>query len=76
MDLRAYRSLKAAGATWADSAREAGCDWRTARKYLSEGTVDAAQRDGPAEASPGRRLRPDHRRAAHGRAAPSGVGHP
>jgi transposase len=37
MDLRAYRSLKAAGATWADIAREAGCDWRTARKYLSEG---------------------------------------
>ena len=34
MDLRAYRPLRAAGATWADIAREAGCDWRTARKYL------------------------------------------
>ncbi len=31
MDLRAYRSLRAAGATWADIAREAGCDWGTAR---------------------------------------------
>lgn len=36
MDLRAYRSLRAAGATWAEIAREAGCDWRTARKYLGE----------------------------------------
>jgi transposase len=36
MDLRAYRSLRAAGASWADIAREAGCDWRTAKKYLAE----------------------------------------
>ncbi len=36
MDLRAYRALRAAGASWADIAREAGCDWRTAKKYLSE----------------------------------------
>ncbi len=36
MDLRAYSALRAAGATWADIAREAGCDWRTAKKYLSE----------------------------------------
>jgi transposase len=38
MDLRAYSALRAAGATWADIAREAGCDWRTAKKYLSEGS--------------------------------------
>ena len=37
MELRAYRALRAAGATWADIAREAGCDWRTAKKYLSDG---------------------------------------
>lgn len=36
MDLRAYTSLRAAGATWAEIAREAGCDWRTAKKYLAE----------------------------------------
>lgn len=36
MELRAYRALRAAGATWADIAREAGCDWRTAKKYLAE----------------------------------------
>ena len=35
MELRAYRALRAAGATWADIAREAGCDWRTAKKYLA-----------------------------------------
>lgn len=39
MDLRAYRALRAAGASWADIAREAGCDWRTAKKYLSDAAV-------------------------------------
>jgi len=34
MDLRAYKPLVAAGACWAEVAREAGCDWRTAKKYL------------------------------------------
>jgi transposase len=36
MDLRAYKPLVAAGACWADIAREAGCDWRTAKKYLGD----------------------------------------
>jgi transposase len=35
MDLLSYRQMAAAGATWAEIARLAGCDWRTARKYLS-----------------------------------------
>jgi transposase len=35
MDLLSYRQLAAAGAPWAEIARLAGCDWRTARKYLS-----------------------------------------
>ncbi len=38
MDLRVYSALRAAGASWADIAREAGCDWRTAKKYLSKGS--------------------------------------
>ncbi len=38
MDLRVYAALRAAGASWADIAREAGCDWRTAKKYLSKGS--------------------------------------
>ena len=35
MDLLSYRSMAAAGVSWAEIARLAGCDWRTARKYLS-----------------------------------------
>jgi transposase len=35
MDIRRFAPLRAAGATWKDIAAEAGCDWRTARKYLS-----------------------------------------
>lgn len=35
MDLLSYRQLAAAGVSWAEIARLAGCDWRTARKYLS-----------------------------------------
>lgn len=46
MDLRAYKSLVAAGATWADVAREAGCDWRTAKKYLSAGAPASPPRVG------------------------------
>jgi len=35
MDLRAFRALRAAGATWAEIARETGYDWRTVKKYLA-----------------------------------------
>ncbi|MGI9157116.1 MAG: IS21 family transposase [Marmoricola sp.] len=35
MDIRRFAPLRAAGATWKEIATEAGCDWRTARKYLS-----------------------------------------
>jgi transposase len=35
MDVRAYRALRDAGATWAEIGRETGHDWRTVKKYLS-----------------------------------------
>jgi transposase len=35
MDLLSYRQMAAAGAPWSEIARLAGCDWRTARKYLA-----------------------------------------
>jgi transposase len=35
MDLRAFRALRQAGATWAEIAQETGHDWRTVKKYLS-----------------------------------------
>ena len=38
MNIRAMRSLKTAGASWADIARETGCDYRTVKKYLAEGS--------------------------------------
>ena len=38
MDLRRYRPLHAAGATYKEIAAEVGWDWRTVRKYLA---VDA-----------------------------------
>ena len=37
MNIRAMRSLKTAGASWADIARETGCDYRTVKKYLADG---------------------------------------
>ena len=38
MKLRAFKPLADAGGSWAEIARLAGCDWRTAKKYLeSEG---------------------------------------
>lgn len=37
MDVRAFRSLRATGASWAEIARECGCDWRTVKKYLADG---------------------------------------
>jgi hypothetical protein len=36
MNLRAFKPLVEAGYPWATIAREAGCDWRTARKYSSD----------------------------------------
>ncbi len=40
MDLRAYRALRDAAATWAEIARETGHDWRTLKKYLSSDAGD------------------------------------
>ena len=36
MNIRRFRSLHAAGATYAEIARECGVDWRTGRKYLAQ----------------------------------------
>ncbi len=36
MNVRRFRFLHAAGATYAEIARECGCDWRTVKKYLAE----------------------------------------
>lgn len=36
MNIRRFRALHAAGATYAEIGRECGCDWRTVKKYLAE----------------------------------------
>ncbi|WP_121259015.1 IS21 family transposase, partial [Nocardioides ferulae] len=36
MNIRRFRSLHAAGATYAEIGRECGVDWRTVKKYLAE----------------------------------------
>jgi hypothetical protein len=35
MELRAFKALADAGATWAEIARETGYDWRTVKRYLA-----------------------------------------
>jgi transposase len=39
MNIRRFRALHKAGATFAEIGRECDCDWRTVRKYLAEHTV-------------------------------------
>ncbi len=36
MNIRRFRALHDAGATYAEIGRECGCDWRTVRKYLTQ----------------------------------------
>jgi transposase len=53
MNLRAFKALAEAGATWAEIARETGYDWRTVKRYLS---ADApATPPAPAKRGPGPR---------------------
>lgn len=41
MNIRRFRALHAAGASYAEIARECGVDWRTVRKYLAEDSSSA-----------------------------------
>jgi transposase len=54
MELRAFKALADAGATWAEIARETGYDWRTVKRYL---TAEASTSPpAPARRGPGPRL--------------------
>lgn len=52
MDLRAYRALRDAGATWAEIARESGYDWRTVKRYLGPDAPDRPPRQSPRRTQP------------------------
>jgi transposase len=49
MNIRRFRALHVAGATFVEIGRECGCDWRTVRKYLAE-DASAVPPAGPARA--------------------------
>ena len=49
MNIRRFRALHKAGATFAEIGRECGCDWRTVRKYLAEDAVSVPP-EGPSRA--------------------------
>src|SRR5512135_1787837 len=44
MNIRRFRALHEAGASYAEIGRECGCDWRTVKKYLSQAGVASPPR--------------------------------
>ena len=56
MELRAFKALAEAGATWAEIARETGYDWRTVKRYLT--TEASTSPPAPARRGPGPRKTP------------------
>jgi transposase len=53
MELRAFKALAEAGATWAEIAQETGHDWRTVKRYLAADAPTAPP--APAKRGPGPR---------------------
>jgi len=58
MNIRRFRALHAAGATYAEIARECGVDWRTVRKYLAEDACSAPPTAPPRAGSQPRLITP------------------
>ena len=56
MNIRRFRALHAAGASYAEIARECGCDWRTVRKYLAEDAASVPPSGSPRAGTQPRKL--------------------
>src|SRR3974390_2171935 len=52
MNIRRFRALHQAGASYAEIAAEVGCDWRTVKKYLAEGPAAGPPAGSPREGDP------------------------
>ena len=61
MNIRRFRVLHEAGATFAEIARECGGDWRTVKKYLAEDGVVLPPRASSRGRHPAAEDRPVHR---------------
>jgi transposase len=58
MNIRRFRALRAAGATYAEIAAEVGCDWRTVKKYLAAGAPALPPKGTPRRGTQARRIDP------------------
>ena len=58
MNIRRFRALHEAGATYAEIGRECGCDWRTVRKYLAEDASSVPPPSPPRAGTPPRVITP------------------
>jgi transposase len=58
MNIRRFRVLHEAGASYAEIAAEAGCDWRTVKKYLAEGARAVPPAGSPRKGTPPRKIAP------------------
>ncbi len=58
MNIRRFRALHEAGASYAEIAAEAGCDWRTVKKYLAGGARAVPPAGSPRKGTQPRKIAP------------------
>jgi transposase len=58
MNIRRFRALHEAGASYAEIAAEVGCDWRTVKKYLAQGSPAVPPAGSPRKGTQPRKIGP------------------
>ena len=58
MNIRRFRALHQAGASYAEIAAEVGCDWRTVKKYLAQGSPAVPPAGSPRKGTQPRKIGP------------------